>query len=130
MHPFVQVDLGAAIAVAAVDGNGELALRSIELNHDSAVVVTLALGQHRRIIAKGGEAHPTFDSITVDAIQRGDIAQVDNIVGAIKCKGAIAPRHRRRIDAAHRAIAKITLPIWLFVSVTGVLVYLMLYRMN
>jgi len=35
-----------------------------------------------------------------------------------------------RNDAAHRAIAKITLPIWLFVSVTGVLVYLMLYRMS
>lgn len=32
-----------------------------------------------------------------------------------------------RDDARHRAIAKITLPIWLFVSVTGVLVYLMLY---
>ena len=29
----------------------------------------------------------------------------------------------------HRKIAKITLPIWLFVSVTGVLVYLMLYRL-
>lgn len=28
----------------------------------------------------------------------------------------------------HRRIAKITLPIWLFVSVTGVMVYLMLYR--
>ena len=35
-----------------------------------------------------------------------------------------------RNDAAHRAIARITLPIWLFVSVTGVLVYLMLYQMN
>jgi len=32
-----------------------------------------------------------------------------------------------RDDARHRAIAKITLPIWLFVSVTGVIVYLMLY---
>ncbi len=29
----------------------------------------------------------------------------------------------------HRRIAKITLPIWLFVSVTGVAVYLMLYRL-
>ncbi len=28
----------------------------------------------------------------------------------------------------HRAIAKWTLPIWLYVSVTGVIVYLMLYR--
>jgi uncharacterized membrane protein YozB (DUF420 family) len=28
----------------------------------------------------------------------------------------------------HRRIARITLPIWLYVSVTGVVVYLMLYR--
>ena len=34
-----------------------------------------------------------------------------------------------RDDAAHRRIARITLPIWLFVSVTGVVVYLMLYQM-
>ncbi len=33
-----------------------------------------------------------------------------------------------RNDAAHRRIAKVTLPIWLFVSVTGVVVYLMLYH--
>ena len=32
-----------------------------------------------------------------------------------------------RDDVRHRKIAKITLPIWLFVSVTGVIVYLMLY---
>lgn len=31
--------------------------------------------------------------------------------------------------AAHRGIARYTLPIWLYVSVTGVIVYLMLYRM-
>ena len=29
----------------------------------------------------------------------------------------------------HKAIARWTLPIWLYVSVTGVIVYLMLYRM-
>ena len=34
----------------------------------------------------------------------------------------------RRYDR-HRAIARWTLPIWLYVSVTGVVVYLMLYRM-
>jgi uncharacterized membrane protein YozB (DUF420 family) len=32
-----------------------------------------------------------------------------------------------RNDAAHRRIARITLPVWLFVSVTGVVVYVMLY---
>ncbi len=34
---------------------------------------------------------------------------------------------RDRIDR-HRRIARWTLPIWLYVSVTGVLIYLMLYR--
>ena len=31
--------------------------------------------------------------------------------------------------ARHRKIARWTLPMWLYVSVTGVLVYLMLYQM-
>jgi uncharacterized membrane protein YozB (DUF420 family) len=35
---------------------------------------------------------------------------------------------RARFDK-HRRIARWTLPIWLYVSVTGVVVYLMLYRM-
>ena len=30
---------------------------------------------------------------------------------------------------AHRRLARITLPLWLYVSVTGVVVYWMLYRM-
>jgi len=34
-----------------------------------------------------------------------------------------------RIDK-HRPLARITLPIWLYVSVTGVVVYLMLYRLG
>jgi len=35
----------------------------------------------------------------------------------------------RRFDA-HRRIARITWPLWMYVSVTGVVVYLMLYRMK
>jgi putative membrane protein len=38
-------------------------------------------------------------------------------------------RGLRRDDIRHRRLARITLPIWLFVSVTGVVVYLMLYQM-
>ena len=33
-----------------------------------------------------------------------------------------------RDDARHRRIAKITWPIWMYVSVTGVIVYFMLYH--
>ncbi len=39
----------------------------------------------------------------------------------------LIPVFRRRWDK-HRRIARWTMPIWLYVSVTGVLVYLMLYR--
>jgi len=35
---------------------------------------------------------------------------------------------RRRFDR-HRVIARWTLPIWLYVSVTGVVIYLMLYQL-
>jgi len=35
---------------------------------------------------------------------------------------------RERFDA-HRAIARWTFPIWLYVSVTGVVIYLMLYQL-
>lgn len=36
-------------------------------------------------------------------------------------------RGLRRQDERHRRIARWTMPIWLFVSVTGVIVYMMLY---
>ena len=38
-------------------------------------------------------------------------------------------RGLKRQDARHRALARWTLPIWMYVSVTGVIVYLMLYRL-
>lgn len=38
-------------------------------------------------------------------------------------------RGLKRDDARHRRIAKITWPIWMYVSVTGVVVYWMLYQM-
>jgi uncharacterized membrane protein YozB (DUF420 family) len=38
-------------------------------------------------------------------------------------------RGLRRDDLRHRRIARWTLPLWLYVSVTGVVIYLMLYRL-
>ena len=37
--------------------------------------------------------------------------------------------HKQRWEA-HRRIARVTFPIWMYVSVTGVLVYLVLYHWN
>ena len=36
----------------------------------------------------------------------------------------------RKRFSAHRRIAKITFPIWMYVSITGVLIYLMLYQLH
>ena len=38
-------------------------------------------------------------------------------------------RGLKRQDARHRALARWTLPIWMYVSVTGVVIYLMLYQL-
>jgi len=39
----------------------------------------------------------------------------------------VIPACRRRFDK-HKRIARWTLPVWLYVSITGVIVYLMLYQ--
>src|SRR5256884_7245173 len=38
-------------------------------------------------------------------------------------------RAKRRDFLRHKAIARFTLPLWLYVSITGVIVYLMLYHL-
>jgi uncharacterized membrane protein YozB (DUF420 family) len=37
---------------------------------------------------------------------------------------------RKERFETHRKLARVTLPVWLYVSVTGVVIYLMLYRMG
>lgn len=39
-------------------------------------------------------------------------------------------RGLKRSDRSHRAIARWTFPLWLYVSVTGVVIYLMLYHLS
>ena len=43
--------------------------------------------------------------------------------------GTLVLARRERFES-HRRLARFTLPIWLYVSVTGVVIYLMLYRMS
>jgi uncharacterized membrane protein YozB (DUF420 family) len=49
------------------------------------------------------------------------------------CVGVMAPitlfRALRERFPAHRKIARITFPLWAYVSITGVIVYFMLYRL-
>jgi putative membrane protein len=38
-------------------------------------------------------------------------------------------RGLKRQDARHKAVARWTFPLWLYVSITGVVIYVMLYRL-
>jgi uncharacterized membrane protein YozB (DUF420 family) len=53
------------------------------------------------------------------------------VLAAVVLPMAIVTLRRglRRDDDRHRRLARWTLPIWLFVSVTGVIVYVMLYHL-
>lgn len=51
------------------------------------------------------------------------LAAVVPVLAIITLRRGLAAKYDR-----HRKIARITLPIWLYVSVTGVLIYLMLYQ--
>jgi len=52
------------------------------------------------------------------------------LAAAVAPMAIIVLRRALRNDfARHRALARITLPIWLYVSVTGVVIYLMLYHL-
>ena len=53
------------------------------------------------------------------------------ILAAVVLPMAIVTMRRglRRDDRRHRRIARWTMPLWMFVSVSGVVVYVMLYRL-
>lgn len=50
-------------------------------------------------------------------------------VAIVPLVGVTLVRGLRERFAEHRAIARWTFPLWLYVSVTGVVVYVMLYQM-
>jgi uncharacterized membrane protein YozB (DUF420 family) len=53
------------------------------------------------------------------------LAAIVPVLAIITLRRALKAQYRR-----HRAIAKWTLPIWLYVSVTGVVVYVLLYQVR
>jgi protein SCO1/2 len=50
-------------------------------------------------------------------------------LGVVPLATITLARALRRRFAAHAAVARVTIPIWLYVSITGVVIYLMLYQL-
>ena len=90
----------------------------------SALFLTCYLIYHLNVIAVTRFTHPGWPKRVYLLILLTHIPLAALTVPLVVM--TIVPALRARYDK-HRRIAKWTVPIWLYVSVTGVLVYLMLY---
>ena len=99
----------------AVDARRRLRFRSCFL----ACYLTYHLTNPLALIQGQGSVRPIYFTILISHVLLA--ATVPFLAGATIYLGL---KDRR---AAHRKLAKLTWPIWFYVSVTGVVVYLMLY---
>jgi putative membrane protein len=84
------------------------------------IVYHAHVGEHSTHFAAAGVIRPIYFTLLITHILLAFVTLPLVIA-------TLVPVFRRRWDG-HRAIARWTMPIWLYVSVTGVIVYLMLYR--
>ena len=84
------------------------------------VVYHVHVGEKSTHFTAGGVVRPLYFTILISHILLAFITLPLVIA-------SLVPVFRRRWDR-HRRIARWTMPIWLYVSVTGVVVYLMLYQ--
>ena len=131
--PLVNASLNATSGVLLVFGYISIRQRTVQL-HKAAMIAACAVSAlfltsyviyHANIGSKPfpgrGPIRAVYFAILlthVDSCRRGTATGVDHAHAGVA----------RRFDR-HVAIARWTFPIWLYVSVTGVIVYVMLYRM-
>ena len=130
--PAVNASLNAASAALLLAGFAAIRLRRIGLHIASmlaACSVSLAflasyLAYHARVggvrFSGTGWARPVYLSILLSHT-------VLAIVIVPLAARTLVLAFQRRLEA-HRALARWTLPLWLYVNVTGVVVYWMLYQ--
>ncbi|MEN9283045.1 MAG: hypothetical protein RLZZ179_538 [Verrucomicrobiota bacterium] len=97
----------------------------------SAAFLVCYLGWHGWLVQHTGKGHVPFTA-------QGPVRTVyftilfTHLIGSFAIVALVpmtVARAARRQFERHRAIARWTLPIWLYVSITGVIVYLMNYRL-
>jgi len=91
----------------------------------SALFLVSYLVYHANVGSKRFPGHGTLRTIYLTILLTHTVlAAVIVPLVLVTLSRALSARFDR-----HRAIARLTLPIWLYVSVTGVIVYWMLYRL-
>ena len=133
--PHINASLNGLAAVLLVVGVAQVRFGRIELHKkfmlSSFVVSTIFLVSYLTYhYAHGHTKFPTYPPDGVRYFYLGMLASHILLAAAVPILAIITIylgwKDRR---AAHRKIAKWTYPIWLYVSITGVMVYLMLYHL-
>jgi uncharacterized membrane protein YozB (DUF420 family) len=132
LFPALNASLNGASALLIVTGRSLIRRKNIQLHRAcmiaAVVTSTVFLGCYLYYHAHVGSVHfpgqgwvrPVYFSIL---ISHTVLAATVPVLVVLALTFAL----RRRFDR-HRRIARWAYPIWLYVSITGVLVYLMLYR--
>ena len=132
LFPALNASLNGASAVLIVTGRSLIRRKNVQLHRAfmiaAVVTSTVFLGCYLYYHAHVGSVHfpgqgwvrPVYFGVL---ISHTILAAVVPVLVVLSLIFAL----RRRFDR-HRRIARWAYPIWLYVSITGVLVYVMLYR--
>ena len=131
--PALNACLNASCAVLLVIGYRLIRQRRIEL-HRRVMIAAFSVSvlfMVSYLIYHGAVGSVRFQKTgTIRTVYLGILLTHTILAAAVPFLAIITLRRGvLRNDAAHRRIARWTLPIWLYVSVTGVIVYVMLYRL-
>jgi|SRR5581483_5219973 len=130
--PALNAALNAVSAILLTVGYGMIRRRRIELHRrfmiaaftTSSLFLASYLVYHAQVgsvrFTRTGLVRPIYFTILITHVT---LAAVVLPLALVTLSRGLAGRYAR-----HRAIARWTLPLWLYVSVTGVLVYVLLYQ--
>lgn len=130
--PALNAALNAVSAILLTLGYGMIRRRRIELHRrfmiaaftTSSLFLASYLVYHAQVgsvrFTRTGLVRPIYFTILITHVT---LAALVLPLALVTLSRGLAGRYAR-----HRAIARWTLPLWLYVSVTGVLVYVLLYQ--
>lgn len=131
IHPAINAMLNGSSAVFLIVGYLAIKKRSIVFHKQCMIAAFTAsslflVSYLVRFYLSGAHAYPGdgIDKILYLVILFSHMILAVALVPLVVRSLYLAFKDRR---AAHRRIARITWPVWMYVSITGVIVYLMLY---
>ncbi len=136
--PAVNAALNGTSAVLLFTGRHLVKRRQIEAHRKTMIAAVISsalflvsyLGYHTLRHIQGISATKHFAGSGIWRTIYFTILGSHTVLAAIIVPLALITlvRGLRRQDARHRAIARVTFPLWMYVSVTGVVIYFMLYQ--